>query len=366
MLFRRRPKPLQTVIFEVTQACNHDCRHCYNVWKSPQRYPGGELDAPDTKRLLDGIFQETQTQHLTLSGGEPLLRDDIFDLMAHAAERKVNINLLTNGSLLDEATAKRCVEAGVTLFEIPLLSDQPDMHNCLTGSSSFESVVEAFPNARLAGVHVVAVFVVTRLNADHLCRTIEMAFALGAQAMMVNRFNVGGRGIENLEELMPSAEQVRDALAVADDCARRFGLPVSCSVPVPPCVVDTSEFEKVGFGFCAAGTDRAYYTFDALGNVRMCNHSPTILGNILEQPFGEIVESTSARDFMAAVPEECAGCQHLRECQGGCKAAAEQCHGSLTACDPFLTHCTEPRVARLARPCLKRDPVRGQAVSADD
>ncbi|MGD8241086.1 MAG: radical SAM protein [Armatimonadota bacterium] len=356
MLFRRGPKPLQTVIFEVTQACNHDCRHCYNVWKCPRGYPDGQLDTAGTKRLLERIFDETRTGHLTLSGGEPLLREDIFDLMAHAAERHVNINLLTNGSLVDEATAKRCADAGVTLFEIPLLSAEPETHDYLTGASSFDEVVEAIPNARLSGAHVVAVFVVTKLNADHIRRTIEMAFALGAQAMMVNRFNVGGRGIENLAELMPSAEHVRDALAVADDCARRFGLPVSCSVPVPPCVVDTSEFEKVGFGFCAAGTERAYYTFDALGNVRMCNHTPTIIGNILEQPFGEIVASASARDFMAAVPEECAGCEHLRECQGGCKAAAEQCYADLTACDPFLSHCTDPSVARLAR----------QAVSADD
>jgi radical SAM protein with 4Fe4S-binding SPASM domain len=101
-------------------------------------------------------------------------------------------------------------------------------------------------------------------------------------------------------------------------------------------VVDTSEFEHVGFGYCAAGTDRAYYTFDAVGNVRMCNHSPTILGNILEQPFGEIAESASARDFMAAAPDECTGCRVLRECQGGCKAAAEQCYASLTAGEPFL------------------------------
>ncbi len=302
MMWRQRRKPLQTVIFEITQSCNHECRHCYNVWEGPQSYPEGELDTEDTKRLLDRIFDETGARHLTLSGGEPLLRDDVFDLMAHAADRHVNINLLTNGSLLDEATAKRCVDAGVSLVEIPLLSDEADMHNYLTGSSSFQKVVEAFPNCRLAGANVVAVFVVTKLNAGHLRGVIEMAFALGSQAVMVNRFN----------------------------------LPVACSVPVPPCVVDTSEFEHVGFGYCAAGTERAYYTFDAVGNVRMCNHSPTIIGNILEQPFGEIVESASAKDFMAAAPEECAGCKLLRECQGGCKAAAEQCYASLTACEPFL------------------------------
>lgn len=337
----RRRKPLQTVIFEATQACNHACRHCYNVWKSPQGYPDGQLDTEDTKHLLDRIFDQTRASNFTVSGGEPLLRGDILDLMAHVAQRKVSVNLLTNGELVDEEAAKQCAEAGVTLFEIPLLSDERETHNYLTGSTSFDRVLEAIPNAKLAGAHVVAVFVVTKPNASHLRGMIEMAFALGADGIMVNRFNVGGAGIDNLEELMPSAEQVREALAVADECGQRFGLPMSCSVAVPPCVVDTSEFKHVGFGFCAAGTERAYYTFDAVGNVRMCNHSPTIIGNILERPFAEIVESQAARDFVAALPEACAGCELLRECQGGCKAAAEQCYQSLTACDPFLTYSTQ-------------------------
>ena len=348
----RRRKPLQTVIFEATQACNHDCRHCYNVWKSPAfadggfggqaaAYPDGQLDTADTKRLLDRIFDETGARNFTVSGGEPLLRDDIFELMAHVAQRKVSVNFLTNGSLLDEEAARRCVQAGVTLFEIPLLSDERDTHSYLTGSTSFDRVLEAIPNGKLAGAQVVAVFVVTKLNASHLRGMIEMAFALGADGIMVNRFNVGGRGIENMQELMPSAEQVQQGLAVANECAQRFGLPMSCSVAVPPCVVDTSAFKHVGFGFCAAGSDRAYYTFDAVGNVRMCNHSPTIMGNILSQPFAAIVQSPAAREFVAALPEACAGCKRLRECQGGCKAAAEQCYQSLTACDPFLTYSTQ-------------------------
>ena len=229
----------------------------------------------------------------------------------------------------------------MTLFEIPLLSDERGLHDYLTGSSSFDTVLEAIPNAKLAGAHVVVVFVITKINADRLRGMIEMAFALGADGIMVNRFNVGGRGIDNLEELLPTPQQVRDGLAVADELGERFGLPMSCSVAVPPCVVDTKPYTHVGFGFCAAGSDRAYCTFDAVGNVRMCNHSPTIIGNILRQPWAQIVGGPVVREFVAAVPERCRDCRLVRQCQGGCKAAAEQCYQSLTACDPFLTYSTQ-------------------------
>jgi radical SAM protein with 4Fe4S-binding SPASM domain len=73
-----------------------------------------------------------------------------------------------------------------------------------------------------------------------------------------------------------------------------------------------------------------------MGNVRPCNHTPTILGNLFETPLREIVKSPKLSQFMKARPPFCAGCSIEEECLGGCKAAAEACYGSLTACDPFL------------------------------
>ena len=105
---------------------------------------------------------------------------------------------------------------------------------------------------------------------------------------------------------------------------------------MPPCLFDTTRYKRLSFGFCAAGSARAYYTLDSLGNVRPCNHSPTILGNIRTQSFAAIAHSTAMRAFMAARPAFCAGCALETECQGGCKAAAEACCGSVSEMDPFL------------------------------
>jgi radical SAM protein with 4Fe4S-binding SPASM domain len=107
---------------------------------------------------------------------------------------------------------------------------------------------------------------------------------------------------------------------------------------MPTCLFDTSGYQRLGFAFCAADTDRAYFTMDPLGNLRPCNHSPTILGNIGERSFAELATGTRMREFMAARPTFCAGCVREEFCLGGCKAAAEAeaCFGSLTAMDPFL------------------------------
>jgi radical SAM protein with 4Fe4S-binding SPASM domain len=327
---------MDSIIFEATQACNHDCLHCYNVWKSGRPYPRGQLDTPETLELIDRILRQTRCKVFSFTGGEPLLRGDILALIERVARRNVRVNLLTNGSLLTDDLIRSLVAAGVSLFEIPLLSAERETHNALTRSQSFDRVTEAISSVKLAGVQVVTVFVITRRNHDHLRDMLRMSFALSADAVMVNRFNPGGTGLRHLDELLPTPEQVAGALAVANEAVGSFGLPIAVSVPIPPCLVDPSRYEHLNFGYCAAATERAYYTLDPLGNVRMCNHSPLILGNIRETHFSRLIRSGAAREFARAVPSECVGCAKAKLCQGNCKAAAEQACGSVWALEPFV------------------------------
>lgn len=104
---------------------------------------------------------------------------------------------------------------------------------------------------------------------------------------------------------------------------------------MPPCLFDTAKYKRLTFGFCAAGTERAYYTLDPAGNLRPCNHSPAILGNIRRTSFREMHESAAMREFVCARPAFCAGCKLETQCLGGCKAAAEAVCGSAWGMDPF-------------------------------
>ena len=111
---------------------------------------------------------------------------------------------------------------------------------------------------------------------------------------------------------------------------------IGCSIPIQPCLIDISAYPHLGFGFCAAGTARAYYTLDAMGDVRPCNHTTTVLGNAWHEPFAAIIAPERLADFVAALPAVCAACARRAECQGGCKAAAQVCYEDLTAEEPFL------------------------------
>ncbi|MBN1978459.1 MAG: radical SAM protein [Anaerolineae bacterium] len=332
---------LQTLIFEVTQRCNHACLHCYNVWHGPERLEGsyscGELDTAHTLALLNKALDEVACNHVTLTGGEPLLREDLDQVLDLLRERGVRVTLISNGHLLDEPRVVDLLERGVGLFELPLLSRRREVHDRLSGSpGAFDAALAAMAHIRTHWGRFVAVFVATRVNLPDLYETIKLAFAFGSRGMMLNRFNPGGRGREHLSELLPSADEMNAALGIADAASAEFNFPISCSIAMPPCLTDHRKYPNLNFGFCAAGTERAYYTLDPLGNVRPCNHTPTVLGNLLDESLTDIIAPARLAPFVEAVPAFCAPCVLRDTCQGGCKAAAEVCYGSLRAEEPFL------------------------------
>jgi radical SAM protein with 4Fe4S-binding SPASM domain len=318
--------------------------YCYNVWcddakGKPSGYPLGELNTKDTLTLLNKVFQEIDCKHITLSGGEPLMRTDLWQILDFLSERDVYITLISNGHLLTEETVVSLLERGVDLFELPLLSNESKIHDGLSGATgAFDAVLSAMSSIRYNGGKFVSVFVATKSNIPDLYNTIKMAFAFGANGMMLNRFNVGGRGCHHMDSLMPSVELVRRMLTVADKAALEFDFPISCSIAIQPCLINIDAYSNLQFGFCAAGTNRAYYTLDPLGNLRPCNHTKVILGNVMEERFTDLIAPKRLSPFMDSIPDFCSPCTLRTICQGGCKAAAESCYGSLNLEEPFLKH----------------------------
>lgn len=336
-----RPR-LHSIIFEITQQCNHACLHCYNIWNpgSAQEatpYSTGQLDTSTTLALLGKALDETLCHHVTLTGGEPLLRKDLPQILDLLREREVSTTIISNGHLLDEPTVVDFLDRGVGLFELPLLSHSRQTHDHLSGCpGAFDAVLAAMAHIRYHRGQFVAVFVATKVNLPDLYDMIKLSFAFGARGIMLNRFNPGGRGRQHLNDLFPTADGIRQALDIAEAASVEFNIPISCSIPIQPCLIDTSRYSRLGFGFCAAGTDRAYYTLDPLGNLRPCNHTTTVLGNLLEESFADLIAPERISDFVEAIPAFCNPCTLRDTCQGGCKAAAQVCYGSLYTEEPFL------------------------------
>jgi pyrroloquinoline quinone biosynthesis protein E len=335
----RRGQRVSVVLFEATARCDNACLYCYNAWKLPGVAAPRELPTAETLELFRRLARSrgwSRPRQITFTGGEPLLRDDLETLVREVVRLGFPTNLITNGRRLDAARAVALVSAGCRLFEIPLLAPDAAGHDALAGvPGAFEGAVRAVGAARRAGAQVVAAFVATRRNIEHAADVARLALALGADGLMFLRFNPGGAGAERSGDLLPEPAQIIAALRALRAQQERGGLPVSISVPLPPCVIDPAETAGLGIGFCGAGTDRTYVALAADGDVRPCNHSPTVLGNLRRTSLARLLAGRSYGRFCDAVPDECRDCPQLASCRSGCRAAAEACHGDVRRLEPL-------------------------------
>ena len=331
------------VVVEVTQACHHRCLHCYNYWRD-RRAPVCDPQALSRTEILEVIRRvclDTPLRQVGLSGGEPFLRPDLPEIATDLAGAGLNVVVITSGTLITDELLDRFPPE--TTFEFTLFSIDAQLHDRIAGRpGAFRKAISGIQRAGRRNFRLVLACVINRLNAHDVFHTIELGIALKAEAALFNRINLSRSMLPLADQLVPSPEQLRQALDAAEDASRRYGIPVAVSVPIPPCVVDVGRYKHLHFGWCPRGGDGAYYTIGYNGLLRPCNHSSVILGDLRSAGFAEIVSRESTCAFWQPVPPECITCEHpLRDaCRGGCPAASRECCGTATCIDPFVTRCS--------------------------
>jgi len=328
------------LLYELTKSCQNDCAFCYNVWKEPGEYPPEELEPRESLALLEKVITETGCKFIGLTGGEPMLRDDVFDIASFVSRRGVLPVLITNGMLLSRENVAALMKCGVNHFEISLHGHEPRVHDALARrEGSFEEVVEAVLNVKGLGGQVNTVFVATKSNIGAFKEYVELNALLKVDWILFNRVACGGNGIGRWAELAPSPAEIMTGLDAGAPAAEKYRIGISAGVQVQPCLIDLSRYKNVPSAFCplnAPSGESSYFAIDPAGNLRMCNRSRIILGNLLREPFAAIAEGPVVESFCGAVPEFCRGCRLARECAGGCKADAFACYGDLERPDPYL------------------------------
>jgi len=325
-------------IIELTEKCNNSCHYCYNVWKldNHKKEERKELSTEEWKSTIDKLHRETACTCITLSGGEPTLRQDFLEILSYIHSKNIEPMLITNGSNLTKEFILASMERGVKVFEVPLLGPSREIHNEIAGNDCWDKIIEGVVEIRAYGGRPVVVFVATKKNLPFFEETLKLAIALETESMMLNRFNAGGEGFRYIDELMPDVEDFEKAMDTANRYSQQYRYMISSSIPVQPCLIDLNKYPYIRAGFCAAGTDTGYFTIGPDGFMRPCNHSSRILGNFLTENFEDIVKKPAVEEFKTAIPDICLPCPHVTLCQGGCKAAAEVCYGSVKELDPFL------------------------------
>lgn len=318
------------VIWEATYSCPSKCVFCYNCWKYDYR-PEPEMSLEDLKTVLKKL---PGFERFVISGGEPLLRKDLEDIILEVKEYTDCVSVLTSGLLLDETKASMFKKHGV-FVQIPFHGLERT-HNELTGiSDGYRRIINAVAYLRKHKVRFAVSSVATKKNINELRQVFELGVALGAAELQAIRFMPGGEGMKNAGLMMNPEEYVLMLESLNSVCGR-YRIPGALGAPNVPCRFPEDNYKHITIVSCTAGID--WLTVDPSGRVRICNHSPTILGNLLEQEFDEIWQHPILRSFRncEVIPGECGGCAERLECRGGCRAVAETYYGSLCAPDPLL------------------------------
>ena len=324
------------LVYELTGACNQCCRFCYNYWRDGST-PIAAPDPSRARRTLKKLLSQASVGSLSFSGGEPLLLSNVHDLVLQARFKSCQVNILTNGTLLTDDALDNFVRLGVGAIQIPLLSADPAVHDSLTGvPGSHGKALDALRRSGCAGVGV-AVLVITRVNAPGVGKTLPLISDCGVHTVMVNRFNIGGNGIRNARELVPDRTMLQDAFAAVEAFAAVHpDIRFVSGVCTPLCLLDTAPYPHIRFARCSTDLAGRPVTVNYEGDVRFCNHSPRVLGNIYKRPIRDILTDPEVNAWYTPVPEECAQCALLSRCGGGCRAASEQVYGRFSAMDPIL------------------------------
>jgi PqqA peptide cyclase len=297
------------------------------------------MTTEEIKDVVIRLQEELPVDTIGLSGGEPFLRPDLPEILSFIAGQGIAPVIITNGTLITKELVDATIHSTST-YQITLLSYKKEIHDRLAGrTGAWDAAVQAMVDISKAGGNIAAVFVATKLNYQDLFRTAELALVLGAKVIMYNRINLGAYNMHFADELLPTPAMIRENLNSLEQIGEKYGIQSAASVVLEPCVVPLKEYKFVHVGFCPLGGEDSYFTIDPVGNIRVCNHSPVILGNIRKDSIREIfLNHPYVCDFRTIYPDECTACPpELKDvCRGGCKAASEQCYGTMTKVDPFV------------------------------
>ena len=329
-----RPSPF-TLIAELSYQCPLHCPYCSNpVDIGGERYRD-ELRTEEWVRTFRqarglGVLQ------LALTGGEPMLRRDLAELCAAAAEAGLYSSLITAGTLFTAERAQALKAAGLDHVQISIQSPDPEENDRIAGNRSFAKKIAAARLVRELGFPLTINCVLHRQNLDRIEELLELTLELGAQRLELANTQYYGWAVLNQEALLPTWAQLRRG----EEAVKRFRERVGPKVDVLWVLPDFyEELPKP----CMGGWGRTAMVVSPNGEVLPCQAASTIPGlvfdNIREHPLDWIWERSEAFERFrgtAWMQEPCRSCALGRQEEdwGGCRCQALRLTGDATATDP--------------------------------
>lgn len=323
------------VLWDLTSKCNLRCRHCV---VSAGEECSDELCFEDCCRLIDE-FADFEVGQLILSGGEPLIRKDFFDIAEYAASKGIMIQVATNGTLIDEHAAEKLANIGARA-QVSLDSSVPVIHDDFRQSSgSWKRTVDGIKLLVRAGVPVTLAAAVTTMNVDNIPELYELGKELEVQTFRILPFVPSGRG-KGAFDLEVKPKRMRELTEFL--LSKRYSdgpeiapMEFECTFqPIPEQGVETNPDTRIG---CDGAI--GYCTVTSKGDVLPCNYfEGADVENVKDRSFRWIWDNSRFLNYFRSLKAsdmkgKCSRCQWLPVCRGSCIAA------NFTRRDIFQANC---------------------------
>ena len=341
------------IFWELTKKCNLKCAHCR---AEAEDYSfAGELGLAEIKTIIDNISSD-YSPILVLTGGEPLYRDDIFDIAGYATAKGLRTALATNGTLIDAVIAGKIKESKIARVSISIDGVDAESHDSFRGvEESFNAALRGAGFLREHGVEFQFNTTITKRNVDYMDDILNLAIRERASALHIFMLVPVGCGIELAETDMISAEKYEDALNWFYERSRHVGIEfkATCAPHYYRIIRQRAKAEGRVLSFetdgmaamtrgCLAGTGVCFIS--NTGEVQPCGYLPVSTGNVLKTPFTDIWEKSelflTLRDYKT-LKGKCGACEFKAVC-GGCRARAYYACADLLEEEPYCLY--EPRI----------------------
>jgi radical SAM protein with 4Fe4S-binding SPASM domain len=275
-----------------------------------------KIDRTIIDNIVKSVF-EAWIPHVYLIGGEPsLLGVKKLNEYIKLLSQRSSVTIVTNGQVYLEDISDKLACIGIPIHGIG------ETHDSLAGKSgSFETAIKSIKRYVKRGIDVRCIPVLTKTNFDQMYDVIELAKNLGMESVFVDRYEDGGIGSIRSLELKPSLEEFRVALGQMIEGRNNFGIPVGWGTAIPFCLDERLISENM-FADCGAGI--TFCAVNPKGEVRLCNQSERVYGNVLDEPINEIWHKPELSEFrdLGWVEKPCLNCSVLSDCMCGCKVDA--------------------------------------------
>jgi pyrroloquinoline quinone biosynthesis protein E len=327
------PRPY-ALLAEVTYRCPLHCPYCSNP---TQVRDDRELTTGEWGRVIReaaglGVLQ------IGFSGGEPLMRRDLAELVHSAREARLYTNLITSGVGLDENRARELRDAGLDSIQLSFQSDHAELADEIAGAYAHQRKLDAAAIIRAAGISLSLNFVIHRRNIDRLPQIIKLTETLNAGRVELANVQFYGWAFLNRAALLPTREQVARAREVATAAKTQLAGKIDILYVLP-------DYYETRPKPCLNGWGQCYLTVNSIGDVLPC---PTASSAIPDLRFENVRqrsldwiwnESGSFNRFRGTewMPEPCRSCPQKEIDFGGCRCQAALLTGNAANTDPVCT-----------------------------